>query len=306
MKNLTTKLPPLKSLVAFEAVVRLKTVTAAAKELASTQPAVTQHIRQIERDLNTQLFVKKGRLLYPTESALKFYRITQKALEDIAYSSETMRTNGHEKASVTFICSSGIAELWLLPRLKTIQTKFSDLAIHVRTSDQNIVPSENNIVIEFGKLHANKNLVTLFTETVFPIASSTYAKQHKLDINSTLEELLKHPLIRLSSNNNRWLSWPQWLQQINKNLRPLEMPTVIHGNYHAVISAALNNQGLALAWENVTEDLIDKDLIKPITSLSVSRNNYGCFINTQLISDTRTLALVDYLKTIATDKHTIS
>lgn len=54
------RLPPMQTLSAFEAAARLASFTAAARELGSTQPAVSQRVVQLEEDLGTPLF-ERGR-----------------------------------------------------------------------------------------------------------------------------------------------------------------------------------------------------------------------------------------------------
>ena len=49
-------LPPLTWIRTFEAAARLESFSAAAAELALTQPAVSQHVRQLEARLERQLF----------------------------------------------------------------------------------------------------------------------------------------------------------------------------------------------------------------------------------------------------------
>ena len=42
-----------------------------------TQPAVTQHIRALEKEYEVKLFKKEGRCLVPTEKAMEFYRMAK-------------------------------------------------------------------------------------------------------------------------------------------------------------------------------------------------------------------------------------
>ena len=51
----------LSQVLAFERVVRLGTVHAAAEDLGLSQPAVSQRIRELEQTLGAKLFVRNGR-----------------------------------------------------------------------------------------------------------------------------------------------------------------------------------------------------------------------------------------------------
>ena len=60
---------------AFRTVVVTGGVTAAAKALNVTQPAVTRLIHDLQYALGLTLFVKRGSRLVPTNEALSLYRV---------------------------------------------------------------------------------------------------------------------------------------------------------------------------------------------------------------------------------------
>jgi DNA-binding transcriptional LysR family regulator len=49
--------PAMKALLAFEAVVRLGSMTAAAKEIGTTQPAISQQIRSLEESVGGRCLI---------------------------------------------------------------------------------------------------------------------------------------------------------------------------------------------------------------------------------------------------------
>ncbi|MBQ6530563.1 MAG: LysR family transcriptional regulator, partial [Clostridia bacterium] len=75
--------------------------TRAAEQLSLTQPAVSQHIKQIEREMGTSLFVRSGGKIRPTadgllvieyaERVLSLYENLQQALRDRQHSIERLR-----------------------------------------------------------------------------------------------------------------------------------------------------------------------------------------------------------------------
>jgi DNA-binding transcriptional LysR family regulator len=62
------ELPPLNALRAFDAVARLRGVTAAAAELHVTHGAVSRQLRLLDEALGRPLFVRQGRGLVLTEA----------------------------------------------------------------------------------------------------------------------------------------------------------------------------------------------------------------------------------------------
>ena len=61
MRFLGKRLPPLGTLVAFEAAARHQSFTRAAAELNLTQAAISRQIRLLEEDMGLELFVRANR-----------------------------------------------------------------------------------------------------------------------------------------------------------------------------------------------------------------------------------------------------
>lgn len=70
----------LRQLEAFSTVISAGSVTAAAKVLSRSQPAVTRLIQDLEASLGYALFVRNGPRIHPTEQALKLHQYVEKAL----------------------------------------------------------------------------------------------------------------------------------------------------------------------------------------------------------------------------------
>ena len=73
----------LRQLHYFAAVSELQSVTRAAEHLHVAQPALTRHMRTLERDLGVQLFSKKGRGIALTSAGLAFHDRIRTILRDL-------------------------------------------------------------------------------------------------------------------------------------------------------------------------------------------------------------------------------
>ena len=67
----------------FCAVMEEGGVVKASKKLNISQSSISLQIASLERDLDFQLFVRKNQKLIPTEEAIRLYKISKKALEEI-------------------------------------------------------------------------------------------------------------------------------------------------------------------------------------------------------------------------------
>lgn len=70
----------LRQLEAFSAVISAGSVTAAAKALNRSQPAVSRLIQELEQSLGYPLFIRNGPRIHPSEEALQLHQYVQKAL----------------------------------------------------------------------------------------------------------------------------------------------------------------------------------------------------------------------------------
>lgn len=300
MQRLVSKLPPFKALIAFEAVVRLGTVTAAAKELTSTQPAVSQQLKSLEGNLNTQLFIRRGRNLQATAAALEFYTQVAPLLGKMAGYSEQLRVDQQEGRRVNIVANCGLAHFWLLPMLERIKQDLPQLLINVTLSDGVDSEFENALLLGFGKLQQPLKR-TLFVERVCIICSVEYAQQHGLNRNSSVQQIVNHPLIHMDVSDSRWLNWQHWFTS-NHLPYPEQKNVVLLGNYHSVISNLQQSQGLALGWLCLTQEMLqDKQLVQVSRSI-VTREEYGYFIKSSNAPSSGEALVYQYLVDAAAQK----
>jgi DNA-binding transcriptional LysR family regulator len=297
LQRLISKLPPHKALIAFEAVMRLGTVTAAAKELTSTQPAISQHLKSLEGNLNTVLFVRSGRGLQPTKTAQEYYTLVEPLLLKMAEASEYLRHSQQDDRTVNIVSNCGLAHFWLLPLLPDLQSKFPDLILNVTLSDTGDIPNNNALLLSFGRLGERLTQQTLFEEQVCAVCSNEYAQQHNLGKHSTISELAEQPLIHMDEFDNRWLNWRDWLASFEYERKQLA-PLVLLGNYHTVISEVKKGHGIGLGWRCLIQHLLDDGQLRQVTDATVMREKHGYFIDTKNAGGANYTLVCEYLQKI--------
>jgi DNA-binding transcriptional LysR family regulator len=127
-------LPPLKALVALEAVVRHGGVTTAADELCVTHGAISKHLASLEDWLGTPLFLDNRRRMVPTAAALTLADGVGTALAAIEQSLDAVRPTQHAVADTVFqiVAPATFAMHWLIPRLPDLSRSGTTLKIRVR------------------------------------------------------------------------------------------------------------------------------------------------------------------------------
>ena len=185
----------------FLAVYRLGSFTAAARELHISQPAVSQHIRQLEVHYGCPLFTTQTRMVSPTPAGeLLFERLSVMANDERRIEEEIglLAEDGTTSAAhpLRFGCTRTVAD-YLAPRL---------LAGHAaHHPDQRILMTCGNTrelldsiregaldfaLVEGSFDHASFDYETLSTEPFIAVAAPG-----TLAVPATIHDLLHYPLI---------------------------------------------------------------------------------------------------------------
>jgi len=277
MRFLGKRLPPLGTLVAFEAAARLLSFTAAASELHLTQAAVSQQIRLLEDDLAVRLFVRANRAVTLTPEGRNLQHTIALALGHIANAAEQVRATGGEHR-LTIAADQSAAALWLMPRLAAFHRDHPDVAVRLVASDD-----DNDCLadhVELSLLHGDGDwpgydAVLLFEETVFPVCSPGYLEQHG-PLHS-VTDLPRHTLLELEDDHWDWMTWRIWLTENGVGL-PVEHHGMAINNYPLILQAAVDGHGVALGWQHLVDNhLIDNRLIRPLKDAAVS-TRFGYYL----------------------------
>ncbi|MDR3095799.1 MAG: LysR family transcriptional regulator [Paraburkholderia sp.] len=127
----------LKHIEAFRAVMVSGSMTAAAKELFTSQPNVSRLIGQLERDTGLKLFQRVGVRLVPTSEGTAFFREVERAyvgLQGLANSAAQIRNLGTGRLRIAAMPSAGYT---LVPHaIKRFQSLYPGVTVslHVNSS----------------------------------------------------------------------------------------------------------------------------------------------------------------------------
>ncbi|MEO9298950.1 LysR substrate-binding domain-containing protein [Devosia alba] len=128
------KLPPLKSIAAFESVARLGSVTKAANELFVTHGAISKQIAALEDWLGRPLFEANRKQMRPLPEAVTWARTLGEVLDTLNISAAQMRDDRQARV-LRIIAPSTMATRWLIPRSWHFSEQHGDIALQVRHTD---------------------------------------------------------------------------------------------------------------------------------------------------------------------------
>jgi LysR family glycine cleavage system transcriptional activator len=258
-------LPPLNSLVAFEAAARHLSFTLAAHELSVTQGAISRQIRQLEEFLGSALFTRINRHIHLTTTGLQYYQSISNALIDIAsVTGDVKKWQGEHK--VTVATTNAMAALWLLPRVAAFQSEHEEIDLRILASDSihDLRRLDCDIALFYCRTPPlNMKATPLFSEQVFPVCSPSYLA--RIGSPTTPEGLFSKTLLFLEDSHTDWLDWEEWFAVVN--LPPFQPKNHINiNNYPMLLQAAINGQGIALAWASLVDSYLESGaLIRPVS-----------------------------------------
>lgn len=278
MQSLRMRLPPVNSLVAFEAAARHLSITRAAQELTVSREAVSRHIRILEEHLGTDLFFRRHRAIELTEAGHALHATVSKSLSDIA---KTAGELGHIAASsrVTVTATVAIASFWLTPRLPAFRAANKDLELRIRVSDAPLDMIEEGIDVGLrygsGSWPGLKSRHLFDTDT-FPVCAPGF-----LDSAGAIAkpaDLLSQPLLNLDGAPHSDEDWAWWLEGAGVKL-PANFRTLGYDNYANIVQAAIEGHGVALGFSRIVDHHLARgDLVRPMKT--VLSRGYGVYVVT--------------------------
>lgn len=199
-------IPSVSLLSAFEAVCRLGSTAAAARELNLTQGAVSRLVQNLEGQIGVQLFRREGRRLQPTEPAQAYARDVRKALELIARASLGLRANpGGGVLNLAILPTFGTR--WLAPRLSGFLAENPGVTLNLGTRLRpfDFATETFDAAIHFGtRPWPDAEHLPLFEERIIAACAPEFALEHPMAQPS---DLLGQSLLQLESRPNAWNAW---------------------------------------------------------------------------------------------------
>lgn len=145
------RLPNMVWLRAFEATARRMSFTAAADELALTQPAVSQQVKALESHLGFRLIEREHGRIKLTEMGAAYLPVVRKAFEDISASTASLFGSRSDR-TLTIRATISAGMLWLGPLLPAFQREYPDITIRLCTSvwADSLSSSEIDVDVRLG------------------------------------------------------------------------------------------------------------------------------------------------------------
>lgn len=260
--------PPLPALRSFAELTRLGSVSAVADELGLTQSAIAHQIRSLEALLDVSLVRRTGRSLTLTEEGRIYGYQVRRALEDIAFATESVKKIGPRKLKeplVRVAVLPSFAYGWLLPRLPNFYKRHPEIRL-VFHGSMEYVDMKTGVVdcaIRFGHGNWPDAVVRPLLSDSLLLVSSPELLAGRVD--EALESLLRLPVLHSVESWASWLaSMPNYQSDIHRPKILMEFTDSTH-----LLEAARVGLGIALTRRSISDKLLRSGEL-------VKANNHVC------------------------------
>lgn len=250
----------------FAAVVQAGSFSAAAQTFPMTQPAVSQHIQDLEHSLGTSLFIRGRRGVTLTPAGETLYEYTQRILRLVA-EAENQVTNVENIASgqLTIGATPGVSTYLLPDWLGGFREEYPQLNVVLQTgittkNVTGVMDHHLDIAVVEGELE-QINRKGLGSQVLRPVVLVVVVGQgHPWSQRQevTLQELNGQPFITRQLNSRTRV----WLDAVLKQHHVKPKIVAEFDNQEAIKQAVMSNMGMTILPDYAIQRELDAGLMR--------------------------------------------
>lgn len=270
MDSRRKRLPPLDTLIFFEAVIRKGGFTAASSELYVSQAAVSKRVRQLEEWLGTELFDRGTRSLTPTAAGETLAEPVAMALDYLRTSLDGVKSPA--RPSVRIAANNAVSMFWLFPRLKAFTFSRTSCPVETVVTDDRsaLLSSDNDLAIIYADAPPDGWVGTkLMEEELAPVASPDGVRRYRKDPQSL-------PLLEYERHAPDWINWDIWAKRHTSSAL-MRQPRTVCQTYGQSIGRAIAGEGIALASCTLLREELASNALLPLDGVR-HRTGKGYFL----------------------------
>lgn len=252
-----SRLPSFFALQALAAAVRQGGYSAAARELAVTQGAISQQIRKLEADLGARLFHRRGNDMVPTPQAARLAAEVATALAGLQRAVGDF-TAAAEREPLVLSVDGRFGNRWLAPKLPRLLADPAGERLDIRVEDRvaNFTTDGVDVGVRFGR--GDWPALTcrrLTSDRFYVVCTPQFAARHGI---SEARDLLAAPLIHASDR-----PWSMLFERHQLRAPAPEGPLL--NDSLLALDAVARGVGAAIVRSSMVEDdLTAGRLVRPI------------------------------------------
>ena len=183
-------IPAASALIAFESAARHGSFTQAAKELSTSQPAISRHVARLEKHLGGPLFERSRTGVRLTEGGRRFHDAVVVGLGALQAGAAKVATRTSDKpAEVTIACSDEVSQLFLMPRYRALKDALGEqVRVRVLVHSHSLMglpaqPPADLVLAWDAGFSTPDDRVLVAREALMPFCAPGYAADHAETLN---------------------------------------------------------------------------------------------------------------------------
>ena len=248
---------PLNALRAFEATVRVGSMSRAAGELGVTHGAISRHVKALEAQFGLPLLERLPRAVTATREGADLAISLAEAFGQIHLAVARV-----QPGPLTLSCSATIMMFWLIPRLERFKRTHPsiELRLNISHGDVDFIRDEISVAIRNSMYHPPRHAMArrMIAEEIGPVCHPDYARRQAL---SRPDDLAGARLLATATRPRAWSEWAEAIGRPDLSLQPHES----YGHFYLVIQAAACGLGFAMVPRMLVEsEIASGHLVAPL------------------------------------------
>lgn len=249
--NVSTSIPPLLGLQAYEAAARRGGFALAAEELHLSPSAVSQRVRTLEAYLGVQLFERLPRSLRLTEFGHAYLPAVRDIFEELSAA-----TNGlfgtSKKTQLTVRVQVSYATTWLAPRLRDFHETFEHISLRLLSAVWADVLPPDDIDLEIRQGNGNwPGFIATKVHDDFAVVVCAPQLLHGKETLRSASELREHGRVHVLgfddlwsklSSTNEWDDRPEAVLTVDTSIAAIA--AVANSDYWAIVPERFARQSV--------------------------------------------------------------
>ena len=246
-----------KQIEAFVNVVRYKSFSKAADATFFTQPTISTHIRNLEKELGVKLLDRKSRAVEMTTQGAKFYKYAVEMINAREQAIGALDDNTDRVEGILEIQTSSIPAVTFLPELLSgFRAEHSSIQYYVSSSDTQTVL--DNITERRGEIgfvgeepvSGSFSSVKVFTDKTVLIAPESYDVADKI----SMSEAVTYPFIWRETGSATRKAFESTAATLGYDKEVFDV-AALFDDMDSVIRAVESGLGVAIISRNVADSL---------------------------------------------------
>ncbi len=233
--------PPLTAIAAFEAIARLGSFAAAARELSRTPSAISHSIGELEKRFGVVLFERRGKRVSLTDMGTRFLGDVESVITALNRATATLQQPA-KSGEIKISAPPLIVATVLIPNMSAFEHEHAPFKLVIQTTNSlvDLEDQDVDVAIRFADQHdGHLHYESLPPVWGSPIASPSYLEGCNIE---TPEDLLNATLIQVTQRPDSWARYFDAVRlERTDDQRVLEFDSTV-----SVLEAARQGLGVAL------------------------------------------------------------